>query len=97
MTRSELVKRLADENPGLPPETLRRVVDVMLSEVTEALADGRRVELRNFGAFFAKQRAPRTSMNPRTGAAVQTTGTASVIFRTGKGLSERLNPVQERS
>jgi len=97
MTRSELVKRLTDDNPDLPAATARCVVDAILSTMMDGLAEGRRIELRGFGAFWVKQIAPREARNPKTGDTIQTTGTSAIRFRIGKRLHDRLNPRQERS
>ena len=56
MLRSELIARLAEENPDLKSEDLERVVGVILDEIADALARGDRVELRGFGAFSVRQR-----------------------------------------
>ena len=52
---------------------------------------GDRVELRGFGAFTVKHRAPRVGRNPRTGAAVSVAEKFVPFFKTGKDLRERLN------
>ena len=56
-----------------------------------ALARGDRVELRGFGAFTVKHRAPRTGRNPRTGAPVSVVEKFVPFFKTGKLLRDRLN------
>ena len=55
------------------------------------MAQGRRVELRGFGAFSTRARAPRTGRNPRTGAAVKVDAKKVPYFKPGKELRERLN------
>jgi integration host factor subunit beta len=63
----------------------------VLDEIIEALARGDRVELRGFGAFTVKYRAPRKGRNPRTGATVPVQEKFVPFFKTGKELRERLN------
>ena len=63
----------------------------MLDEITEALSDGNRVELRGFGAFSVKNRPPRAGRNPRTGEAVDVEEKWVPFFKAGKELRERLN------
>ena len=91
MLRSELIAKLADENPELRPEDLEKVVGVILDEIADALARGDRVELRGFGAFSVKQREARIGRNPRTGESVSVDAKAIPFFKTGKQLRERLN------
>jgi integration host factor subunit beta len=68
MIRSELIQKIADENPHLYQRDVERIVGTIFDEITQALAQGNRVELRGFGAFSVKKRDGRTGRNPRTGA-----------------------------
>src|SRR5215472_4516547 len=91
MIKSELVKRIASQNPHLFDRDLEKVVNAIFDEMVEALRRGDRVELRGFGAFSAKIREARTGRNPRTGAAVQVSKKAVALFKTGKEMRARLN------
>lgn len=91
MLRSELISKLAEENPDLKAEDLERVVGVVLDEIAEALANGHRVELRGFGAFSVRQRKARKGRNPRTGEPVEVTAKTVPFFRPGKELRARVN------
>ncbi len=92
MTKSELILKIAERNPHLYQRDVERIVSTIFEEIAEALAHGRRVELRGFGAFSVKRRDPRTGRNPRTGEAVQVAEKHIPFFKTGKNLRERLNP-----
>jgi integration host factor subunit beta len=91
MTRSELILRLAESNPQLYQRDLENIVDTIFNTIAEAIADGRRVELRGFGAFWAKERKARTARNPRTGASVTVKAKRTPFFKAGKPLKELLN------
>ncbi|WP_028880217.1 integration host factor subunit beta [Terasakiella pusilla] len=91
MTKSELIARLAEANPHLFQRDVERIVSTIFDEITQALADGDRVELRGFGAFSVKTRGSRTGRNPRTGESVDVGEKAVPYFKTGKKLRERLN------
>ena len=91
MIRSELVAIVAEQNPHLTIKDVERIVATIFDEITDALAQGRRVELRGFGAFSTRARAPRTGRNPRTGAAVKVDAKKVPYFKPGKELRERLN------
>tara|TARA_B100000678_G_scaffold143507_1_gene119803 strand:+ start:27902 stop:28201 length:300 start_codon:yes stop_codon:yes gene_type:complete len=91
MLRSELVQKLADENPHLRPQDLEKVVDVILEEICQALESGARVELRGFGAFSVRKRDSRLGRNPRTGETVQVDEKYVPFFKAGKELRARLN------
>ena len=85
MTKSDLIKRLAEANPHL----------YLRDEVAEALVRGDRVELRGFGAFSVRQRSSRVGRNPRTGDEVKVPDKVVPYFKTGKDLRQRLNVTDE--
>jgi integration host factor subunit beta len=91
MIRSELVQKIADENPDLTQRHVERVVSTVFDEIINALAKGDRVELRGFGAFSVKARDGRVGRNPRTGEAVTVASKKVPFFKTGKLLRDRLN------
>lgn len=91
MIRSELIQKIANENPDLLPRDAEKIVATVFEEISAALARGSRVELRGFGAFSVKQRDGRTGRNPRTGESVAVEPKAVPFFKTGKLLRDRLN------
>lgn len=91
MIRSELIQKIADENPHLTQRHVERIVSTVFEEITSALAKGDRVELRGFGAFSVKSREARLGRNPRTGEAVAVEDKKVPFFKTGKLLRDRLN------
>ena len=91
MIRSELIQKIAEENPHLYQRDVEKIVNAIFEEVIEALARGDRVELRGFGAFTVKQRDARVGRNPRTGETVQVEEKHVPFFKAGKLLRDRLN------
>ncbi len=91
MIKSELVHRLAERNPHLYQRDVENIVNAILDEITTALTNGDRVELRGFGAFSVKNRAARNGRNPRTGDQVAVAEKYVPFFKTGKEMRERLN------
>ncbi|MEO9683233.1 MAG: integration host factor subunit beta [Tateyamaria sp.] len=91
MIRSELILKIADENPHLYQRDVERIVNTIFDEVTDAMARGDRVELRGFGAFSVKKRDARVGRNPRTGETVAVDEKHIPFFKTGKLLRDRLN------
>jgi len=95
MIKSELIAKLASENPHLTHRDVERVVAVILDRMTAALETGGRVELRGFGAFSVRSRPARAGRNPRTGEAVSVKAKHVPFFKSGKELRERLNADSE--
>ena len=91
MTRSELIAELAQSHPHLTIADIERIVAAVFYEMTMALAEGGRVELRGFGAFSVKRRRARTGRNPRTGESVDVSEKAVPFFRTGRELRKMIN------
>jgi len=91
MIRSELLQKLAEQNPELRPEEVERIVDLFFNQITQRLAEGGRVELRGFGAFSTREREPRRGRNPRTGEAVDVPAKRVPYFKPGKEMRARLN------
>ena len=91
MIKSGLVQTIAQQNMHLYHRDVERIINTILEEIIEALANGDRVELRGFGAFSVKQRDARIGRNPRTGDTVAVTAKRVPFFKTGKELRERLN------
>lgn len=91
MIRSELLEKLAHENPELKPDEIEKIVDLFFNQITQKLAEGGRIELRGFGAFSTRERKPRIGRNPRTGESVQVPAKRVPYFKPGKEIRERLN------
>ena len=71
LIKSQLIQNITDQNPHLYIKDVERIINTIFSEITKSLADGRRVELRGFGAFSVQKRKERVGRNPRTGDAVK--------------------------
>lgn len=91
MTKSELILRLYEKNPHLYQKDVELIVNTIFEEISAALENGDRVELRGFGAFSVKKREARKGRNPRTGESVQVAEKHVPFFKTGKALHLRLN------
>ncbi len=95
MIKSELVTKLAEQSPHLYQRDIEQIVNAILDTISDALAQGGRVELRGFGTFTVKTREARAGRNPRTGEAVSISEKVVPVFRTGKEMRHRLNPISQ--
>ncbi|WP_331375362.1 integration host factor subunit beta [Sinorhizobium chiapasense] len=91
MIKSELISLIAARNPHLYHADAEKIVDAVLDEITETLAQGGRVELRGFGVFSVRNRPPHSARNPRTGTSVFVEEKWVPFFRPGKEMQNRLN------
>ena len=92
MLKSELIEKLAEQNPHLYRKDVEDIVNAILDTIAAALERGERVELRGFGAFTTRQRGARVGRNPRSGAAVAVPERVFPMFKTSREMVRRLNP-----
>lgn len=87
MTKRELVIEVA-ERLGFTQNEVSGIVQTTLDAITESLAEGQRLEIRNFGVFEIKTRDARMGRNPRTGQEVPIAEKRVATFKPGKALKE---------
>lgn len=96
MTRSELANALTARQKHLPAVDVDLAVRSLFEAMSEALAAGRRIEIRGFGCFGLRYRPPRLARNPKTGAVVAVAEKYVPHFKPGKTLRERVRVSVER-
>ncbi len=64
MTKSELIELIAQKQRHLPAKDVELAVKHLLEVMSDALADGERIEIRGFGSFSLHYRPPRLGRNP---------------------------------
>lgn len=87
MTKRGLVIQVA-ERLGCTQNEVANIVQTTLDAIIESLAEGQRLEIRNFGVFEVKTRDARIGRNPRTGEEVPITQKRVATFKPGKALKE---------
>ncbi|MCK4607851.1 MAG: integration host factor subunit beta [Gammaproteobacteria bacterium] len=91
MVKSELIARVAAKQQALGEKDVELAVNQILQEMSQALGQGDRIEIRGFGSFSLHYRPPRNAHNPRTGVKVVTIPKYSPHFKPGKDLRDRVN------
>ncbi|WP_269140967.1 integration host factor subunit beta [Steroidobacter gossypii] len=91
MTKSELIELIAAKQKHLPAKDVELAVKQVLEIMSDALAQGGRIEIRGFGSFSLHFRPPRQGRNPKTGETVALSGKYVPHFKPGKDLRERVN------
>ena len=90
MTKAELVEKVAERIDPTKKQT-EVIVNTVFQSITEALADGDKVELRGFGSFRVRHRDSREGRNPKTGATVFIPAKKVPFFKAGKELREMID------
>lgn len=82
MTKKDIVVRIANE-AGIKQIDVKRVVQMTFDIIIDSLANGEKIELRNFGVFKTKSRKGRMGRNPRTGQQVPVEPKRVAVFKPG--------------
>ncbi len=97
MTRSDLVNLLGERFPQLTHRDAEFAVKTMLDAMSDALAQGHRIEIRGFGSFSINRRPPRMGRNPRSGEQVPIPEKLVPHFKPGKALRESVDAAGARA
>src|SRR5512135_3310914 len=96
VTKKEIVKKIS-EDIGLTQLKTKDIVQRTLDAIIHTLVSEGRIELRNFGVFEVKRRAPRKARNPRTGDKVFVPEKFVVTFKPGKEMEERVKELERQA
>lgn len=91
MTRDDLIRSLVDKQVQVPYKVMTAAIKQLVDVMVKELSLGTRIEVRGFGSFALRYRAPRLARNPKTGERLQTECKYAVHFKPGKELKERVN------
>jgi len=89
ITKKVLVNRISEQT-GQTKVVVKEILQLLLDEVVEELAQGNRLEFREFGVFEVRQRASRQAQNPRTLEKVEVPSRRVVKFKVGRKMRERV-------
>ena len=90
MNKSDLMEALGKET-GLSKTKAEQVVELFFGEMSDALANGDRVEIRGLCSFFVKEYEGYTGRNPKSGEHTQVLPKKLPFFKCGKELKERVD------
>jgi integration host factor subunit beta len=96
VVKSELVHALKEKIPELEFRNVELAVNCMLEQMTTAIAQGERIEIRDFGSFDCRHRPPRIARNPKTGEAVNSPAKVAIHFKPGKEMRDRVNAARDQ-
>ena len=91
MTKSDLIQILSVRFQHLPARDIEAAVKGVVEHMVETLSEGGRIEIRGFGSFSVRFRAPRIGRNPKTGTKVELDSKYVPHFKPGKDLKDKVN------
>lgn len=90
LTRADLAEALV-QKVGLPRNESQELVELVLSEISDALASGEPVKLSSFGSFGIREKGERIGRNPKTGEEVPITPRRVLVFRPSNIMKDKIN------
>ena len=96
MVKSELMRALNEKLPDLHARDIELALNCILGQMTDALAQGERIEIRGFGSFSCRHRPARIARNPKTGEAVNLPAKVAIHFKPGKEMRVRVDAARDQ-
>jgi len=90
VNKLELINNLKEECQ-ISKNEAATIVDIFFGKISDALAEGDRVEIRGLCSFFVKEYESYQGRNPKTGKRVQVAPKRLPFFKVGKELKDRVD------
>ncbi|MBR3873943.1 MAG: HU family DNA-binding protein [Clostridia bacterium] len=90
MNKAELTAALVKKT-GLTKKDAEKAIAGLTEVITEALAEGEKVQIVGFGGFEVRNRPARDARNPRTGETIKIEASKAPVFKAGKALKDSVN------
>ena len=91
MVKSELVHKLCDMHTNILRKDMEKIVEIITSEIVDALCRNEAVEIRGFGRFKTIDRKARIGRNPKNSETVEIPAKKAIKWKMSKNLYSRLN------
>ena len=90
MKKTDLIEAISKQSKITRSES-KLCIELILVELTSAIASGEGVEVRGFGGFYKRHRKGRIGINPKTGEKTEITEKFVSFYKPGKFLKEAIN------
>ena len=91
IVKSDLLKEIANNYPNFLKKDLKKLLDIIIFEMVDALKRGERVELRDIFSLEPKKQKARLSRNPKTNEKVNNPQKKSILFKMSKEWTNKVN------
>ncbi len=91
MTKKDIIIKVQDRLKVYTCKDVAYAVNIIFNSMTDAIRRDERIEIRGFGNFTVRERKPRLSRNPKSGAEVKLANRKTPFFKTGKKLRIMVN------
>ena len=90
MNKTDLIAAVA-EQASISKKDAEKAISAVISSISNAMAEGDKVQLVGFGTFEVRAREARMGKNPRTGEAIKIAASKVPAFKAGKALKDIVN------
>ncbi len=90
ITRAQLSESVYQE-VGLSRNESAELLEMVLDEISNALAEGESVKISSFGSFSVREKGQRIGRNPKTGEEVPILPRRVLVFRPSQLLKAQIN------
>ena len=91
MVRSELLQKLCNLYPNLLRKDIKKILEIIFHELTQALCRGENIEIRGFGIFKTTVKKARIGRNPKNAELIQIPEKRAIKWKMSKTFFNRLN------
>ena len=91
VSKQEIINKLSSNFPNLYKKDISRLFNIFLFEITKALVEGERVELRDVMMYETRKQKKRISLNPKTLEKVEVPEKRSILFKCSKEWKKKIN------
>ena len=99
MVKKDFVGKIASDT-GLNKALVKMVIEKLLNEIRDSLSNQERIEIRNFGVFYARKMKAKKGRNLRTGEIIAIPERMKIVFKPSKvfkDISSVIHPVRPKS
>ena len=89
--KSDIVKDLQGHFQTIPNNNVEKIVESIFKYLSNALAEGRNIEIRGLGTFKIKKMPARNARNPKTGESIMIEEKNKLKWKSSKLLNFRIN------
>lgn len=91
MKRSDLIRSLQVQFKNMRESDAMAMLDTVMDEIKNAVAEDKRIEIRGFGTFQPRTRATKNGYNPSTGETMFLPANKTILFKPSRELIKKMN------
>jgi integration host factor subunit beta len=91
MKRSDIIRSLQVQYTNMRNTDAMAMLDTVLDEMKQSVANGNRIEIRGFGTFQSRTRATKTGFNPSTRKSIYLPENKTILFKPSRELTKKMN------